>query len=365
MPELAIQKILRHGGLEALAPWRLRINCDNDGLYQFHYHQVDTPKDEVGNSARGIILDSKNNWSIVARPFDRFFNIEDSLADSIDWRTAVATEKLDGSLIIMYYHAGMWRFSTKGSITAGGSLPGSPDMTYAEEVSRLVWMPPPDYQRYTFLFEYIGPNNRVVVYYARPQVALLAMRDTQSGEYAPESVRRYMAWRGTGRLPYCKKAGTREALMAEVKSPEFRGEGYVVTDAYGGRLKIKSPWYVAAHKTRTHFSRAVALEAIQRNTADSLLEAVPDRAPEILRLNARYRELAEHLEGLTRKLKAATVDRKSFAGVLPGVVHPILQPAMFQLYSGKAATGVEALAVLKTKALASLLGEGPGEEAGE
>jgi hypothetical protein len=35
---------------------------------------------------RGLILDTKNNWSVVALPYTKFFNYADPHAAEIDWR---------------------------------------------------------------------------------------------------------------------------------------------------------------------------------------------------------------------------------------------------------------------------------------
>src|ERR1700753_3130163 len=49
--------------------------------------------------ARGIIFAREDNWRVVARPFDKFFNHGDPMAAVIDWPSARVQEKLDGSLM--------------------------------------------------------------------------------------------------------------------------------------------------------------------------------------------------------------------------------------------------------------------------
>ena len=63
-------------------------------LVQFRYDQIDSPMGlRMCQEARGVILDSADNWNVVARPFDKFFNVEEGHAAKIDWSTARAQEK--------------------------------------------------------------------------------------------------------------------------------------------------------------------------------------------------------------------------------------------------------------------------------
>ena len=60
--------------------------------------------------ARGVILDPEAK-RVVASPFPKFFNVGEK-ADSIPNLPFETFEKLDGSLIILFYHKGEWRTSS-------------------------------------------------------------------------------------------------------------------------------------------------------------------------------------------------------------------------------------------------------------
>lgn len=50
---------------------------------------------------RGLVLDERNNWSVVAMPYYRFFNHGERHADTLDWATARVMDKADGTLVIL------------------------------------------------------------------------------------------------------------------------------------------------------------------------------------------------------------------------------------------------------------------------
>ena len=69
--------------------------------------------------AAGIVL-QKNTNKVVCYPFSKFFNAGEHRAAQVDWTTAVFTEKLDGSLIKLYYleTEKQWVAATNNTIDA-------------------------------------------------------------------------------------------------------------------------------------------------------------------------------------------------------------------------------------------------------
>lgn len=72
---------------------------------------------------RGLILDAEGN--VVARPFDKFFNQEENLVSHKG--TFVAFDKMDGSMGILYPHAGGTKLSiaTRGSFISDQAIEGT------------------------------------------------------------------------------------------------------------------------------------------------------------------------------------------------------------------------------------------------
>lgn len=66
-------------------------------LVLLKYSQIDSPKNHIiPCQCRGVILDEADDWRIISRPFDRFFNADEGVAAPIDWASAQVQEKCDG-----------------------------------------------------------------------------------------------------------------------------------------------------------------------------------------------------------------------------------------------------------------------------
>lgn len=91
-------------------------------LYLLMYTIKTKWSDPVAYECRGIILEKETN-KVVCYPFNKFFNHGEKYASDIDWKTASAQEKLDGSLLKLFYYTpigeeGQWILSTNGTIDA-------------------------------------------------------------------------------------------------------------------------------------------------------------------------------------------------------------------------------------------------------
>ncbi len=72
---------------------------------------------------RGIILE-KGTWNVMSLAFRKFFNSEEGNAAKIDWNTAHVLEKLDGTMIQVYYdwHDMTWYAGTTGTANGEGEV---------------------------------------------------------------------------------------------------------------------------------------------------------------------------------------------------------------------------------------------------
>ena len=106
--------------------WEERLKRDydlrikRDGEYAVFNYEINADfYDPIVQEARGIILDTEQ-YEVVCWPFRKFGNHNEGYADPIDWSNARVLEKVDGSIIKLWYdHArGDWQFSTNGTIRA-------------------------------------------------------------------------------------------------------------------------------------------------------------------------------------------------------------------------------------------------------
>ena len=84
-----------------LAIFNYDLTAEEKDLSEGTTYHCDFRLPEV-QEARGIILDTEYN-QVVCWPFRKFANFGESYADEIDWSTARVEEKLDGSIVKLWY----------------------------------------------------------------------------------------------------------------------------------------------------------------------------------------------------------------------------------------------------------------------
>ncbi len=195
---------------------------------------------EHTRACRGLILDGRGN--IVARPFEKFFNIGEGDTAWLNESFEVY-EKLDGSLGILYFGPNGPALATRGSFQSEQAIVGTQILRerYASALPNLDPM-------LTYLFEIIFPENRIVVDYGdQRDIVLLAVLDTLSGEDLSLSTFERLGF------PIVKRYDgfTREMLeLGQIEEGTNR-EGFVVRFASGVRAKVKISEYVRIQRLVT------------------------------------------------------------------------------------------------------------------
>lgn len=195
---------------------------------------------------RGIIF---NKDRCIARPFSKFFNIEEVEEDLSNKVIRYIQNKEDGSLIISYFHDGRVRFSTRGSFHSEQA-----------QIAERIWkekydqkLPDIIFSYWTFLFELVGPSNiNVSRKYKVDDLILLSITSIQTGEEESEEFIAEMSNKLGCQRPEEFLADSVDELyniIKENKDPNF--EGVVVTFLDGTKVKIKSNLYVQLHKVLT------------------------------------------------------------------------------------------------------------------
>ena len=132
---MELQEYLRENGLERLSQeYKIKINRHQKypHLVCLKYSQIESPMAaKVVQQSRGIILNEKRNWDIVSYAYDKFFNYGEPLAVQIDWQKATVYDKLDGSLMILYYYDNKWQVQSSGTADGSGEVNGF-NVTFAE-----------------------------------------------------------------------------------------------------------------------------------------------------------------------------------------------------------------------------------------
>lgn len=188
-----IQYILQHG-LEALTT-ELGITVkERDNLLILDYDQITSPKTHpVVMECRGLILE-KDTYKIVFRCMERFFNYTEAGTDKLDYSNAEYYDKVDGSLIKIFYYNSKWYIATRGTIIADNTTAFG--ITFEELVLKALRLKTnDDFQweanhilnpKISYNFEVTSVENRVVTRYEGYTLTYLNARNTETGEYVDE-----------------------------------------------------------------------------------------------------------------------------------------------------------------------------------
>ncbi len=285
-------------------------------------------------AARGLILDIETQ-RLVALPFPKFFNLQQQI-DPIPELPFTAYEKMDGSLIICWYYNGSWHTSTKGSFN-------SPQAILAQELLQQQGDIEVLNPQNTYLFELIGPSNKIVIPYLDDDLILLGGYNTNTGKELSKNEFSRVSFYGTFLTPKIYPYNSLSDMVRDAESLDRNSEGFVVRFDDGTRIKIKGSEYLAVHRLISQLS-PLSLWAIMKDTPDQL-DALRRELPEELwadfddikyllqyRLDLIYAEL----EILNEKTKY--LSDKELGLSLP-TLDPTLRKFIFPFRKGEALQG--------------------------
>jgi RNA ligase len=231
--------------------------------------QFDRAWDEVTMQARGLI--TKPDGTIIARSFSKFFNLEEHQGQ-IPLELFTVTEKMDGSLGILYFIDGKPQIATRGSFTSEQAVKAN-DILY-NKYGGITGLFKPSC---TYLFEILYPDNRIVVDYGNTEdLVLLAIVDTKTGHehdiHNPDFIQLC-----NGLFPIVKRYDGIKDISELRQLEEPNKEGFVIRFENGLRLKAKFSDYVRLHKLITQCTARTIWDLLRNNQPfDDLMEKVPD-----------------------------------------------------------------------------------------
>lgn len=253
-------------------PFNIKVT-KSDGYTLLKYNQVASDFNErIVRECRGIILDSTCN--VVCYPFNKFFNYCEPHADEIDWSTARVQEKIDGSIMKLWYHNG-WHLSTNGTINAYTTpLNGESNMSgirtfgdlFDNAVNRSDLIVERLNRDYTYMFELVSPLKRIVIPYAETKIYHIGTRNNKTFEEVNMDI-------GVQKPKEFPIHNISDAILYSMEKMGDDEEGFVVVDANWHRVKIKNPTYLMLHRTVNNniVSDGYILELLLANEQDEFL----------------------------------------------------------------------------------------------
>lgn len=361
------------------AEYGIFARCDKNGnKFSLNYDTILAPKGVLMvEQCRGLILATKGpiiphkdgkidenfcpgETTVIAYPFDKFYNEEQAQAVTLKWdapgiyNKLSIQDKMDGTLCIVYFDPfkNEWCVATRSVPDADLPLDGWEDMSFRklfekgveETMGKTFERMTRDFPRdVTFMFELTSPYNRIFVNYKETRITLIGTRDNISlKESDPDTV-----MRGMNRYlprPETWALHSVEDVRAFVngRSPE-ECEGAVVVDQNFRRTKIKNINWVIANSTKS------SLGASPRNLMRYVLLGVSDDITSMLPedLKTKLTEMENGVAALFKKIdhefvvwkEDAGSDRRRFAELVN--LNAEWVTPLFKMWEGKFASTSE------------------------
>lgn len=310
--ELSLVLYLKKHGLEkTLKDFKLKAReYPHKVLIKYDQIESNMALEEV-QEARGIVLE-RDTWKVMCYSFKKFFNSAEGHAAKIDWDTAHILEKLDGSLIQVYWDwvLGKWFAATTGTAEGEGEVNNKLGLIFND----LFWKTVEEkynfnkknlVKGYCYAFELTTPYNIVVKPHGESSATLLTVRDLSNlNEFHYSSLKSVSK---SLEIPVVKSfdlnKGNVGHILKTFESMVWYEEGYVVVDGKLDRIKIKNPAYVAVHHLKSKTAEHNIIEVVKSNEIDEFAATFPERQKELYELKSKYDKLILDLEEIWVELQ--------------------------------------------------------------
>lgn len=327
-PHVAANKGIR---LFAQGPIRiLRYLINDPSVFQTAYDL----------ECRGLVFDAATG-ALLSRPFHKFHNHSGpTTAEALMGAGPVRFfDKLDGSMLGGFLLEGEVALHTKGGFSsqARDALARMPARHKALVREAFAAGGTP-------VFEWIGPDNRIVLPYDREDFVLLAVRDRLTGAYDEDMADTLAERHGVARPAVLGEARSLDELHAwSARIGAMEGvEGAVAVGPDGRRGKIKTHAYLSVHKALSMLSHPRhAFRAVVEELDDDLVPLLPPGQASFFvayatGLRTAVLDRAEEARVLADTLRAAHgSDKRALAAAVSTTVEDRFKPLVFAALGGK------------------------------
>lgn len=238
---------------------RFHTTRPNLAIYNYtNKTQFDQMWDDVTEQCRGLIVNTTDNF-VVGRPFRKFHNYSADSGLSLDTQCDVY-DKYDGSLIIVAWYYGEPIIATRGSFVSDQAI-------LAKKIFKSNWTASQFTANETYLFELVGPSNKIVLDYHLDALVPIARVNRTTGQVVFSA-------------PLMYATTLRDVLS---RPPRPNSEGVVIhfndNDSPTGErmLKIKQEDYLRLHSAKFMLSTRRILEALRSSDPiENYVNLLPD-----------------------------------------------------------------------------------------
>lgn len=295
-----------------------RIKIRREGILALFKYGVKADfSDDIVKQCRGHII-NLDNMEYVCRPFLKFFNYYEAEAADIDWKTAQIQEKIDGSIVKLWFYDGVWRWSSNSVIYAQDCYLHNGEFSMSwliRDAENYKDIPFDNLDKgCTYIFELVSPYNRIVINYPKTYLYHTGTINNSTGQ-------EYIVDIGIEH-PKTYKIANRslESVLQKAKEFDTLREGFVVCDGSFNRIKIKTEEYLRLHYSMTNkLSEKQALETLQANDEEALyaIKSNIELAPDMLYYEYKYavlkKEISHYISYAMTLYQQVDRDRKTFA----------------------------------------------------
>ena len=229
----------------------------------------------------------------------------------MNYSSAVVSEKVDGSLAVVYCYNNEW-FVGSSSIPDGSGII-TKDTSFAE----LFWdiwnntchYELPQNKKYTYMFELFTPRNPIVVKPERETIILHGVRDNETyQELDPVFIAKENSWESAVVFEF---TDIDHVIAASNQMNPAKQEGFVIRDNSFNRVKLKSASYVAlSHlsiKGKVNLNAKHMLQIVRTNEASEFIAYFPEYSQLHLLIKTSFEKLVESLYKISQNIEESQI----------------------------------------------------------
>ena len=303
-------------------------------LVGFKYDQLNSPKtNPIVKECRGIVLE-KGSWNLVAKAFNRFFNVGEDLENfaNFNWNNFICTSKEDGSLLLLHNYNNEWHVNTSGSFGLGNVQRSSiswKDLFW--KISGINKDSLKGLEDHTLVFELCTNHNIVVRRYKTNRVYLLSAFKCSNEEYQELPLDDVVNLRGRFKhcnvmLPYFYQFKSKDEIhdfLISTENSDKTFEGVVLRDSNNLRYKWKTKTYVALHQLKDNGNVLLPkrlVPIVLAGEIDEVVATMPEVKTAIYTVNDKLNKTFNDLKELWDRSKSA-LTQKDYAMMVKS--HPL------------------------------------------